>query len=83
MIAMKDEQLIYDLVGYNSSQHDPKVDVSSNLSRNLNDSSRSEDPNTVEAILYRVIKQTLVAYSCDQKLKPGDIISMLDPNELG
>jgi len=55
MIAKKDEQLIYDLVGFSSSQHDPKLDASYNLSANLNDSSRIEDTNTVEAILYRVI----------------------------
>lgn len=56
MIVKKDEQLIYDLVGFSNSQPDPKSDESSNVSPHLNDSSRSEDPNTVEAILYRVIE---------------------------
>ena len=80
---MKDEQLIYDLVGFGSSQREVKIDESSNVSVILNESSRSEEPPTVDKILTRVIAQTLVAYSVDQKLNPAEIISMLDPSELG
>ena len=42
----------------------------------------SQEVPTVDTILYKVIEQTIVAYSCETKLRPEEILKMLDPVEL-
>jgi len=63
MIALKDEKLIYDLVGFDNASS-----VSAGPEISIVEDSRSEDPNTLDSVLHRVIAQTLIAYSCDQRL---------------
>lgn len=82
MVAAKEEQLIYDLVGFGQGSNNTLGD-SQVISAILHESHRSDELNTIEAILNRVISQTLISYSVDQRLDTKEVIDLLDPNELG
>jgi hypothetical protein len=65
-----------------SSRHQIQMANLTHNDESDNSMSFSHDLPTVDTILYKVIEQTIVAYSCETKLRPEEIIKMLDPVEL-